>query len=233
MSFRMGGLYRNSNDCSRMLTFLMAGFLILNNEKSIRTLSPFIIICYFAVLITGSRTGFVVASLIFIVFLFIDRKVSVGWRWGIVALSVVVFVIILFSGSDTFRGFNVVEGFSNSANAKVYVFQDYLEHENSVYRILLGYLDPDRFEASNIEIMTKFDADYGYLIFQYGFIGFGAVLLFFYTLFRRINKSGRIFFILLLWIVSSSVITSFRASFVFMLLLSCVYTKQKTALPQP
>lgn len=230
LDFRLGGLFHNSNQCARYITFLLAGFLVLNSEKPIRKMLPFIIICFYAVLLTGSRTGFVVASVVIIAFLFIDKRISAKWRVGVVLAAILGFLFLVYNGSDMYRGFNVIEGFDNSANAKYYAFADYLAHEESLFRLLLGYLDEDRFEAS-VGIMKKFDADYGYLVFQYGFVGFVAILLLFFSVFRRMDKMGKVFLVILLWMISSTIVTSYRAVFVFMLLLSLIYNQHKKQLP--
>lgn len=227
-SFRMGGLYRNSNHCARYLTFLLAAFLILNKGKSIRKMLPFISICFFAVLLTGSRTGLVVISIIIIAYLFINEIISAKWKYGIVFVGMVGFLYL--SSSGIYRSLNVAEGFENSANYKYYVFADYLKHEESLIRLLLGYLDEGRFQAS-VGFMKKFDSDYGCLVFQYGFVGFLAILLFFASLFRRMDNMGGIFLVLLLWMLTSTVVTSYRAFFVFMFLLSLIYNQHKKQLP--
>lgn len=226
MNYRLGGLFHNPNQCARYLTFLMAGFLILNYEKPMRKLLPYIIISYYAVLLTGSRTGFVVASLILIIYLFIGKNITNLWRIVVVVGAVAAFGIFTWLGSDTIRGFNVIQGFGNSANLKMDTFNYYLSSENSITKILLGYLDVSRFDniMSTTYVMNKFDSDYGSIIFCYGFVGFFAILLFFFTIFRRMNANGRLFFILLLWMYSSTIVASFRALFLFMLLLSVVYS---------
>ena len=227
LDFRLGGLFHNSNQCARYITFLLAGFLVFNNEKPIRQMLPFVIISFYAVLLTGSRTGFVVASAIIITYLFIDNRISAAWRYGTVFIAVAVFVFLVFGGSSTFRGFDVTN--TGSVDLKQATFRYYLSTENSILRILLGYLDTNRFNSSeaNSHVMNSFDSDYGSIIFSYGFIGFFAILLYFYTIFRRMDKYGRLFFILLLWMYSSTIVKSYRALFLFLLLLSCVYNQHK------
>lgn len=224
MSFRMGGLYRNPNQCSRSLTFLLAAFLVLNHEKSIRRLLPFIIISIYAVMLTGSRTGFIVASLVAIAFIFFNKKLSVIWRFGVVLAAIVGFVFLISVGSNSFRGLDVTN--TGSSDLKAMTFVHYLSSETSVSKILFGYLDSDRFE-STAGVMNYFDADYGYIIFQFGLVGFFAILLYFFSIFLRMDKTGWAFFVLMLWMITSTIITSYRALFVFMLLLSVVYNNNK------
>ena len=227
LNFRMGGLYRNSNDCARQLSFLLAGFLVLNGKKSVRKLLPFVIICFYAVLLTGSRTGFVTASTLIIVFFFVNKTLSASWRFSFVLLAIGMFFYLPFYESDSLRGFDVFR--TGSVDKKMETFIYYLSTETSSFRILLGYLDASRFDVSIApeRIMSSFDSDYGSVIFSYGFIGFLAILFFFYTIFRRMDKYGRLYFIVLLWMYSSTIVKSYRGFFTFMLLLSIVYGYRK------
>lgn len=204
LNFRLGGLFHNSNQCARYITFLLAGFIILNSEKAARKMLPFILISFYAMLLTGSRSGFAVASLIIIVYLFVDKRVALIWRLLVSAIAISIFIALIWSGSDTFRGFNIQDGFSGSASVKMNTFAYYLSSETSVLRLLLGYLDTSRFDISRATfyVMNKFDSDYGGIIFSYGFIGFFAILYYFFTLFKKMDRYGRLFFILVLWMYS-------------------------------
>ena len=222
LNYRLGGLYRNPNQCSRYLSFLMTFFILVNHKRPVQKWVLYLLISFIAILLTGSRTGFVVASVIVIFFLFENKKVPNTWRFWVLLLIAAGFAYILISGSSSFRGANLLE--SDSVGSKFNAFRDYLRHEDSVLRVVVGYLDP-RFFESSFGILDKFDADYGYIIFQYGFIGFLCFLFFFFTLFRRVNRTGKIFFILLLWMFTSTIITSYRAVFIFIMLMSLIYNQ--------
>lgn len=224
--FRSGGLYRNPNDCARALTMLLAAFMVLNyNEKTEKKLF-FVIPYFFAILLTGSRTGFSISSIIIILFLFQNKGIPSIWKVLILFFAIIVFVLILINGSHQFRGFNVVQGFGNSASPKLDVFVYYLSSENSVFRLLFGYLDNSRFEAVGV-FMNYFDSDYGNLVYCYGFVGLLSMFIYFLFLFKKMNSYGRVFFVVLLWMISNSIITAYRTGFIFMLLLSTVYYYSK------
>ena len=223
LNYRLGGLYRNSNQCSRFITFLLAGYLVFNESKFIKML-PFVIISLIGVVLTGSRTGFFVAGLLVIVYTFVNRKVPEGLRYLIVFLLVGYFIFMLFSESSGLRGTTIENGIEGSLSKKWETFLFYLSTEHSVPAILLGHLDTTQF-VSSFDVMSRFDSEYGILIFSYGFIGFICILVYFYSIFKRTNRIGKVYFILLLWAVSSTIVSSFRAFFVFMLLLSVIYTK--------
>lgn len=226
-NFRLGGIYRNSNHCARALTTIFALFISNNFDKPIRKNLFFGLLMLIAILLTGSRTGFFVYGVMVMVYIYNFKKVHLWIRITLGLGLAVAFVYLLLNGSDTYRATNVVAGLSNSVNPKYVTFMDYLSHENSVMRYLFGYFSPERFSTSSSELLSMFDADYGYLIYQYGFIGFLGFLIFFYSIFKKMNKVGKAFFVLLLWMVSSTIVTSYRAFFIFMMALSYVYSEHK------
>ena len=166
---------------------------------------------------TGSRTGFVVGALLGISFVYVTDSISKRLRYVLVALGSALFVSLLFSDNSTYRAFRVFEGFNDSASEKSTIFTTYLSNETSVISLLFGHFDNKG---------TFFDSDYGDIIYSFGFIGFFAILFYFYKLYKRTNKIGRIFYLMLLWMYSATIIMSFRPIFAFMLLLSLVYSTQ-------
>lgn len=226
-NYRLGGLYRNANHCARELTMLMATYGILNGKIISRKSLFFLLAAYVAIIFTGSRTGFFIGGFFLIMYVFSNQKVNIGYRIIVVLTMVIGFVNILINGSDMYRGINVIEGFSNSADSKFFTFWDYLSHEKNPIALLFGYLDATRFERYDIESMSNFDCDYGAIIFSYGIVGFLSILFFNYSLFKRMDRSGRLFFLILLWMVSSAIYCSNRAVFNYMFLMSIVYGNTK------
>lgn len=226
LDFRLGGLYRNPNDCARSLTMMLAAYLSLNYTKSIKQLWVFIVISFIAVLLTGSRTGFAVSSIIILVYLYNSKSINKSLMLFLVVSLGGIFLYLLVNGSSQFRGVNVVQGLESSANPKLDVLRYYLSTENSMFRFLFGYLDNSRFDSHEVT-MSYFDSDYGNIIFCYGFVGFFSILFFIVTIILKMNKNGRVFFVVLLWMISNSIISAYRTSFIFLLLLSTIYYQTK------
>lgn len=225
--FRLGGIYRNPNQCAYYVSSLLVFYLISNKDKNIDKVLLFVLLCFISALLTGSRTGFLIVSFIIIIDVFFIRKTSkVLKNISVLVLFVMgLYVFIIQEASAlSYRALDISGGREGSLQAKLDVLFYYLSNEKSVVKLLFGYLDPTRFVPESIDVMSKFDADIGYLIYQFGFVGSIIIIIYFVSLFKRCNGTGRLFFILLFWSVSSSVITSYRAFFVFMLLLSCVYS---------
>lgn len=222
-SFRLGGLYRNPNQCSKYVTLLLSVYLINNKNKTIIHQAWFISLCFFSVLLTGSRTGLAVASIMIMLALYDNKKMS---KWILVVVVAIFIGVILkgvFSGSS-FRGFEIEDGFSNSMGLKFKITMKYISEEQSVVKMLFGHLDSDLFETNT---SYSLDCEYGYVIYCYGFVGFVAFLLFYIKMFRKLEKEKRMFFVVLLWMISSSIMMAYRTAFVFMLLLSTIYNDNK------
>ena len=228
LDYRLGGIFHNSNQCSKYLTMLMAFFLSVNHPKNVKNVIFFILISYLGILLTGSRTGFVIGSLL-AYFGFLRNNSLSGWVRYLVWAMVLLGIYYIFQGNISLRGLNVEEGLEGSANAKWMTFLYYLRSENSTLAYLFGHLDVSLFKGGNGDLLAGFDSEYGSLIFRFGFIGFTGILLFYWNVARRIPKAKWFYFFILLWIVSSTIVASYRACFVFMLLTSIVYANHKVA----
>ena len=224
--YRLGGLYHNSNQCSKYLTALLAFFLVNNQGQRGKGVIGFLAIAYAGVLLTGSRTGFVISSLI-LYFGFLRQKRYAGnVRYLFIALGVIGIGYILSTGSSL-RGLDIESGFENSANSKWDTFLYYLSTENSIISLLFGHIDVSLFEGQYGLAMGNFDSEYGSLFYRFGAVGFIGILYFYWATFLRLEKEKRFFFIYLVWMVSSTIVASYRTFFVFMLLLSVIYANYR------
>lgn len=218
-SYRLGGLYHNPNQCARAMTFLLAFFLALNTEKNYRRKVYFLIITYAGILLTGSRTGFVISSLILYFGYLRDKEQSRNIRFLFVFLTLLGLSYVISTGA-ALRGFDVESGLTNSVDSKFYTFLYYLSGESNVASLLFGHFDSMLFTGKYGVAMHNFDSEYGELVFRFGFVGTLGIMYFWWTTFKKVDKNVRFFFILFLWMISSTIVTSFRAFFMCMLLLS-------------
>ncbi len=220
LNYRLGGLYRNPNDCARSITLLFVSYLILFRNKRVL---PFLVLSMVGIILTGSRTGTVVGMLIIVAFVFYCRSFPTILKVLVIVATIV--VTFLSASSDfVLRGLDISSGLNNSANLKWDTFLFYFQNETSLSKILIGYLDPFRFDSGGMA-MSQFDADYGYLIFNYGLLGFAGILFYSMYLWGKMSKPGRVYFILLLWMITSTIFSSYRCVFEYMLLLSLVFNQ--------
>lgn len=218
-SFRLSGLFRNPNQCAKFTTILFSAFVLENKNKPILKLIPFIVISAFSVLMTGSRTGLVIFSVILICGLWSNSTVTRKQR-NFVLLGILGAFIALIISESNFRGLKIEEGFNDSAGSKFKALLDYLGNDNGFIHLLFGNFDPELFSATSANVINSLDSEYGYVIFNYGIVSFIAYIAFFVSVKRKLNKHDMIILIPLLWIVSSTILLAYRPIMVYLILLS-------------
>jgi len=221
---RYGGLYHNPNQCVRYVCLLLIIFLI---EYSVRTkvFAVLIILVYLSVVLSGSRTGFVVVSgLLLYRFLFYENsgglKSSVVVSLILVGVLALVFYITL--SSLDLRMFDISSGAEGSLGAKFSYFMHFFRQLDSPLRFLFGHFsNEDMWRLYGVE---RLDSEWGELFYNFGFLGSLSLIVFYVNLWKTKNDKIRFFMLLLFWGITSTVIFSFRMSFLFMLLLSSYYS---------
>lgn len=218
-NFRLGGLFINPNQCARYLNIIFAVFLIENRNAKLKPILPFFVIYVLAIIATGSRTGFFITIILFSYYMYIKSTNKKNASRYILILL----VLILVSGfiylanselSQTLRFLDFDEGLEKSLFSKIGILTNYLSENTSAIKTLFGNFSNDG------KFATVFDSEWGELIYRYGFVFFLSLMLFYLYLYRRTAPTSRLIFFILFWMISSSVLMSYRASFLFMLFLS-------------
>lgn len=230
--YRLGGIYHNANNCAEYLCMLLAFYLAFNHNENGSVVLTFCILTYSGVLLTGSRTGFVVATLILFFGLFRKRRYSGISRYVLWGAAIIGLLFFIRSGVSL-RGLDVESGFHNSANAKWDTFVYYLKNESNFIALIFGHLDSSLFAMfTGSAIEGYFDCEYGDLIFRFGIVGFFSIMYFWLLTAKRLEKGYRFYFLILLWIISSSVVAAYRACFIFILLLSAIFSNNRVKMPK-
>ncbi len=225
--YRMGGLYHNSNQCSRYLTMLLGLYLIVNKETEFARQLPFILISFFSFLLAGSRTGFVTATVILFFAFARQQKLSSTIKIVFGVIFLISFLLFIRQYTGTLRVLEIESGIDNSIGYKFDAFFYYLRNETSIIHLLIGHLDVSLLEIVFGMNDFGFDSEYGSLIYRFGFIGFFSIMYFWYLIHKKTDKYSQIFYVNLLWIISSTIVCSFRAFFIFMLFLSIIYSNNR------
>lgn len=220
--FRLGGLYRNPNHLAKYVCFLLAIYLLNNRNLPIKKLLVFSSLCFISIVFTGSRTGFVIGVLLLLFGLSRNASSSSSLKRIFVFVAILGLVVYFIASGLGGRGMSVEQGMKDSAGLKFYMLLDYLSHENSVIYYIFGHLDHSLFKAS-FQASYSLDSEYGYIIYCFGFVGFLAFIYYLWKVYHHVEKKNRLFFWVLLWMISSTIIMSYRAVFVFFLLLSTIY----------
>lgn len=223
--FRLAGLFRNPNQCSKYVTLITVVFLLDSRTPFIKSL-PFLGVASISILMTGSRTGLVVFMCLVFFSLLLNDKVSRSAKTTSIIVLIVLALFLLYQASD-FRGLRVDEGLNDSAGAKFGALKDYLTQSTDLFSLFWGHIDQYLFVASSGNVHSSIDCEYGYMIFNYGVVGFVFYVLFFIKLFKGFTKNERLIFVPMLWIISASMLLAYRSLFIYMLLLSKYYIRSK------
>lgn len=230
LDFRLGGLYRNPNHCAKYVSFLLAIYIVFNIKRPIAQKALFMFLCYFSIMLTGSRTGFAIGSILVLMAFLKGKNKSSALKYALTAGVLVLMIYNVVSGGGG-RGAKIEEGFHGSADMKWKLLMDYLTHEESLLYYFVGHLDLQLFNPS-FDVNYSFDAEYGYIIYCFGFLGLFAFIYYLYKIFCNIEKDNRLFFIVTLWMITSSIFFAYRAVFVYMLLLSTIYRQKPKGIKQ-
>lgn len=231
--FRLGGIFRNANQSARYTSLITAAYLADRPNENMRKTGLLVLLALGSVLFTGSRTGLAVITLIILLFFLRNNSIKKSSKIILTAIVVAFVIPIFIGGSQIIRGFNINQGFNDSAIVKLDVFRNYLSQDNSFFHLLFGYCDTKTFQPSRFGIMSIFDSEYGDLIYSFGFLGFVLVISFYIKSVRICQKENRLFFVILLWSITSTVLMSYRMSFLFMLFLSHFVSLKQEKIIQP
>lgn len=230
-NLRLGGMYHNPNQYAKYLEIIYAVFLI-DSPKSYKFKMFLSTAMFVPILYSGSRTGLVVVSLLALGYTYVQyREVPAARKLllllgGIVMFGFAFILIRDIIASGSVRVLDFQEGIERSLLPKWSFFQAYLDVNPGVFEIFFGTFD--------ISLVGQYTSDFGLMdsewgnaFFAYGFV-FCIMIIFYYSvIYRRFRPDAKIVFILFLWMVSSTMLFSYRASFLIMLLLSKYYVDTK------
>lgn len=226
---RYGGLYHNPNQAVRFVTLLLSVFLLENRRNSIKIILPYLIISFSSLILAGSRTGIVVGGILIIMCFIYLQKGSLKIKksfYLILFIFLVYYGINLIFGQSDLRVFQISSGVEGSLGTKIDWFFDFFWKLQSPLNFLVGH-----FSTSNMYDLYRvslLDSEWGELFYSFGIFGSFSLLMFYLKLFSTKDKNIRFYLIILLWCISSTVIFSFRMSFLFMLFLSKYYSDYLT-----
>lgn len=231
-NLRFGGIYRNSNQAGRMITLLFA-IALLNlgkAEKRKWVILSSLVLLFFGVLLTGSRTSFLVLILLSVYFVIyylnINRtKVIIGGLFFVLPVF-----MLLGSGN---RLFNYSEFSGNTGQgsflSKLNFLNQYIDQTSitSPTDLVFGKFNIDNFSYYYGQRISKFDSEIGYLIHAVGFVGLFFIVTFYINIFTKSGNKTRFIMLLLFWMITSSVLTNFRFLVLFFIALSIYYNQDQ------
>ncbi len=160
-NFRSGSIYMNPNvymviPCSVLCVILQA-----NIRKPTILNYVFAVICIWSLLLTGSRTTFIVAVAILLIYFILDKSIG-KIKWAILAVGVIVLIFNMDNLQENFRIFDVSSGVEGSFDHKLCGLSAYFKNANPIY-FVTGSL------SSSFSPMV--DAEWGYVFVYFGVLG--------------------------------------------------------------
>lgn len=227
---RYGGIFHNPNDCSRNIIILSSLYMVMNNRK--KKLDILILsIVTISVYLTGSRTGIIMLLATIMIYICNHDRISTFKKISV--LSIVTLLIMLFYiyflGDNT--RLKTLE-FNPTKSDRMYWL---LEAINNImqnpFSALFGRLYQERMNYWKVGFSGGFDSDIGNIIYYYGFASFISLLIFIYSLYRKIGK--RFLYCLPPHIVmaGTGLFTSFySAIMIFILYATCFIESQRKSI---
>ena len=233
---RFGGIFHNPNRCMKYVSLCLVVFLVDNFEKPFIRILPFVLITITSSLLAGSRTGFVIVVISLLSFFYFrfNKGKSINLWSIIVPLSVSVLALIALSSILDLRVFRLAIGGARdgSISSKFSNLSDYLSRVDSLRALIVGNFSLESVKELYQTSYTGFDSEWGDAIYLYGFIWLIFYIAFLIMIVFNTKGEGMISLFILIWIVSSTVIISYRTSFAFMLILSKYYSSYRRGYPK-
>lgn len=227
-SIRFGGIYNNPNQCARTVSFLMVYYFLDNNLSIAKKNILFISLCFASIVLTGSRTGMGFALVSVLFFYLRNKSIHTVIRMLPVLILAGVILLLFVPSNYEIRGFDFAEGVENSIGSKQTFLRNYLSNQHSVLRLLVGmfWTNANLINQFTSGVSSTLDSEWGWSIYTYGFVFLALYIVWMVCIFKEAkNNNNKIIVVIFLWAISSTLLFSYRALFIFTLLLSKVVGK--------
>jgi hypothetical protein len=226
-AFRLGGIFHNSNQYARYLELILLVVFCEIRQFSKKNLIIMGSLIVFSILATGSRTAFIVLCITIIYYLYSAKQLSLSkvLSISIAGLGILVF-IYLNTEYGEFRVFQIEEGMDDSIGVKFNLFTSYINADPTLIKLLFGNLSGNALGQAyfNNDAMGM-DSEIGNLFLCYGILFFIALFIFYITIFKRYLSKYRVVFTILIWMISSSILFSYRMAPLWFLVLGLYYRR--------
>jgi len=216
---RYGGLFHNPNQAMKYMTLLYLGALLFWAKNSLPKFLIISLIVFTSVILSGSRTALIIYSITSVFYVFFKVKLTGNnsvFSFVAAILGVIYGALYIANKFKSERSFAVDDGLSDSIGVKFDWFFEVFR-QLDIGDLLFGHFWRSSLANYNVQIL---DSEIGYLIYDFGIMGLFAWILAVSYLFYLCPKSYRLIFIFLLWSISSTILMSYRTSFVFFIVLS-------------
>ena len=224
---RLGGIYFNPNQCARYLELILITFLCEIKQFKKKELAILLPLIVFSIIATGSRTAFLVLFVIYFAYLYLKKELTKKNVFRIGLVSIIIIIIYLLSNYNIseYRMLKIDEGMGNSFGIKVGLLIEYLTVNNSIIALCFGNLSPEILTVKYKMLVPGTDFDIGDIFVIYGVVFFILFIGLCGVVYKRMANQYRCFFVILLWMFSSSIICNYRTAPIFFLMMGLYYRR--------
>ncbi len=177
-SFRCGSVFINPNVFACFLVAVLGSYMVVTHEIKVLLFNSVFMyaLCIVGIILSGSRTGFVLCLVIILYGLFVEAKHDIKYAGKLLIslmLGLVALVLLLqLCGIDmqeelaNLRMFKLQEGVSNSFSIKLDIFWN-LVNDMHIGNLLFGYGPFDYTVSGDLLV----DFDFGYFLVFFGSMG--------------------------------------------------------------
>ncbi|HBY68439.1 MAG TPA: hypothetical protein DEG69_12195 [Flavobacteriaceae bacterium] len=119
------------------------------------------------------------------------------------------------------RVFDISSGIDGSLSTKFVWFTSFFENLDSPIKFLFGHFTTDNIEQYGVKML---DSEWGEIFYNFGIFGVFSLLIFYGNILKTKDKNLLFLLLILLWGITSTILFSYRMSFLFMFLLSNYYS---------
>jgi len=227
---RFGGLFHNSNQLMKYVSLCGIVFSIENFDREFKQVWPFLVLLLVSAFFAGSRTGFFIVVLTLAFWATNKKSNNVSFKTLFITGGILLFIYYIISViSPDFRVLKLGEGSHDSIGTKFYNLQYYWNVVDSVRALAVGNVASSTTTIRELygAPFSIFDSEWGDLFYCYGLFFCIVYVTFLIYVVKSLNGYYKIAALCLLWIVSSTVLGSFRTSFAFLFILSKYYIQSK------
>src|SRR5699024_5396520 len=218
-NFRAGSVFINFNNYSQFVVMIFSIFLFYKYKNKISNkifIFLFIIILVNLVL-TGSRTGFLVSIFLvmitLIIYLYKNRFTLSKYIKTVLIISLFLILLGIFYSSVNFADFRLLEvnqGIDNSLNYKYTTFLN-MVREMNIIQFLIGF-GPYDYKSQFID---QVDFDLGNILTYFHLAGLIFYVFFIYFSLRKNQNNKRSYSLLLFYLLLIFVLTSLTSGMYF------------------
>lgn len=232
---RLSGIYYNPNQYAKAINFLTVAFLIGGGLRS-KSSFLFSLSALFVIILSGSRTGALIQLAVILIYAILSVQKNEVRKIVQVTIILIpcslIFLIYLFSNTSAIelnlRSFDFT---SEENSGSLYLKYDFtLKYimDASIAELMFGVGDMRLVELNySSNRLEFFDQDIGYLLYAYGVVG---LILMIFILIHMIIKNGLgspLILPLLLWMLTSGLITNIRSLTIILLISLISNNKQR------